>query len=407
VEECQIFESNGKQVAAFRKAAEARASGGNVSRVCAAAEQNGHVVGRVALVVSLVGVKEQERRIRTAYTAVQCTMRQAFGTLEGGVQEQSRSQAKRAAMLALKTSAGAVALGLMFALSTSSSVARPLRLVVSVLERAAERDSAQHLNVASRDEVGHMARALNKTLEKMSSTVEAIKSGAGRVALASGDLAANSDQMSSGARQASDKAHAVAAATEQLTAHAMSVAAAMEQATRDMNRVEAADEPKVAPGIAPAARQQEASIRARRAELARAVREIGKITATISAISLQTNRLALNAAIEAARAGAAGSGFAVVSDEIKKLADQTTSATEDIETRIEGMQSSTARSIVEIERVSQVIHRLSDSVTETSRDTRDIAKPTIDVDQAASQIVGGSGRVQSRAAELSRIAEQL
>ena len=95
----------------------------------------------------------------------------------------------------------------------------------------------------------------------------------------------------------------------------------------------------------------------------------------------------------------------MVSDEIKKLADQTTSATEDIETRIEGMQSSTARSIVEIERVSQVIHRLSDSVTETSRDTRDIAKPTIDVDQAASQIVGGSGRVQSRAAELSRIAE--
>ena len=167
MEECQIFESNGKQVAAFRKAAEARASGGNVSRVCAAAEQNGHVVGRVALVVSLVGVKEQERRIRTAYTAVQCTMRQAFGTLEGGVQEQSRSQAKRAAMLALKTSAGAVALGLMFALSTSSSVARPLRLVVSVLERAAERDSAQHLNVASRDEVGHMARALNKTLEKI------------------------------------------------------------------------------------------------------------------------------------------------------------------------------------------------------------------------------------------------
>src|SRR5450755_3889605 len=116
-------------------------------------------------------------------------------------------------------------------------------------------------------------------------------------------------------------------------------------------------------------------------QLGQAAREIGKVTETINEISSQTNLLALNATIEAARAGSAGKGFAVVANEIKLLAQQTASATEDIKVRIGGVQSSAADGIAEVERVSRIIHEVSDLVSsiaaaieEQTTVTKDIAR---------------------------------
>jgi methyl-accepting chemotaxis protein len=176
--------------------------------------------------------------------------------------------------------------------------------------------------------------------------------------------------------------------------------------------------------------------------LGQSTSEIGRITEAITEISAQTNLLALNATIEAARAGSAGKGFAVVASEIKELAKQTAAATEDIRTRISGVQSSTAESIAEIEKVSKVIHNVSCIVTtiataieeqatvtrdlagniaeattgvgdansrvsEASLATQEIAKATVGVGNAASQIADSIEQVEGSAAELSRVAEQL
>jgi methyl-accepting chemotaxis protein len=166
------------------------------------------------------------------------------------------------------------------------------------------------------------------------------------------------------------------------------------------------------------------------------------VTETLTEISSQTNLLALNATIEAARAGSAGKGFAVVANEIKELAQQTAAATEDIKARIAGVQSSTAGGITEIEKVSQVIHDVSDIVASiaaaieeqstvtkdiarniaeastgvqdanrrvagTSQATMEIAKEIVGVDQAAGQMAEGGEQVKASAMELSRVAEQL
>ena len=152
--------------------------------------------------------------------------------------------------------------------------------------------------------------------------------------------------------------------------------------------------------------------------------------------------VALNATIEAARAGTAGKGFAVVANEIKALAQQTAAATEDIRARIAGVQSSTAGGISEIEKVSQVIHEVSDivssiaaaieeqssmtkdiarniaqastgvgdanhRVSETSLATQDVAREIVGVDEVAKQIADGSEQVKASATELSHVAEQL
>jgi methyl-accepting chemotaxis protein len=162
-------------------------------------------------------------------------------------------------------------------------------------------------------------------------------------------------------------------------------------------------------------------------QLGVAAREIGKVTETITEISSQTNLLALNATIEAARAGTAGKGFAVVATEIKALAQQTAAATQDIKSRIAGVQSATEGGIAEIGKVSQIILDVSaivasiaaaieeqstatkdiarniaeasagvaeanTRVAETSQVSREIAKDIVDVDQSAKDMENGSGR---------------
>ncbi len=453
VQECSVLDGKGKPVATFHKGGQGTASGQAI-RVNAEVMQNEKKVGQVVLAVSLASVREQESRLKSGYAALESTMRESYGAMEGGVREQSRSQIREGAFLALKTGIAAVLLGLVCALWISSTIGRPLRRAVTVLDLVAEGDLTQRLDVSSRDEIGQMARALNQTLAKMSLSVEEIKRGAGQVAAASRELSVNSSQMSGGSRDASDKAHRVARAAEQLSANALSMAAGMTETTANLVSVatatgqmtatidEIAGNSEKARRITVDANRQALAITERMGLLGTAAREIGNVTQTINEISAQTRLLALNATIEAARSGSAGKGFAVVAGEIKNLAQQTAVATEDIRNRIATLQTSAAGSIGEIEKVSHVIREMSDivasiaaaieeqsvsareiarnineastgvgktnkRVAESSQATQGIAQEIAGVDQAASRMADGSEHVRSNAADLSRVAEQL
>ena len=123
------------------------------------------------------------------------------------------------------------------------------------------------------------------------------------------------------------------------------------------------------------------------------LQEIGGIVGTINNISDQTNLLALNASIEAARAGEQGKGFAVVAEEVRKLADQTTQATELVQTTLRGIESETNIVTIEMKKTYNIIHGQNDSVGDTERSFKEI-------EQAVQQISRSIEEVSTSIAEL-------
>jgi methyl-accepting chemotaxis protein len=352
-----------------------------------------------------------------------------------------------------------VSLSLMTAIGMllTRSIARPLNLTVSQLNRVASGDVSADVPdeyLSRGDEIGFVSKAMQAMCVNLRGVMKDITDGIHVVSSSSTELSTNSAQMSEGSQHASQQAHAVAAAAEQVTSNVGSVAAGMEQTTTNLARVStatgqmtdtigeiAANSEKARTITAEATRQAE-RISGQMNQLGQAAREIGKVTETITEISAQTNLLALNATIEAARAGSAGKGFAVVANEIKELAQQTSAATEDIKVRIAGVQSSTAGGIAEIEKVSQVIREVSEivasiataieeqaaatrdisrniseasigmrdanmRVNESSQATQEIARDIAGVDRSAGQMAEGSEQVRTSATELSHVAERL
>jgi len=336
-------------------------------------------------------------------------------------------------------------------------VTQPLGEVLSQLESVSSGDLSRQVQVGMlerQDEFGILARALQTMSTNLRKIVQDINTGTRKLVDASAELSASSAEMNAGSQRASDRAQSVAVAAEEMDANFNSVAVGMEQTTTNLASVAAATaqmtgtigeisaNSEKARQITDAARMQAQRITGQMQTLGQAAREIGKVTETINEISSQTNLLALNATIEAARAGVAGKGFAVVANEIKALAQQTATATDDIRARIEGVQSSASSGILEIDKIGQVIREVSDivgviasaieeqaastrgisrniseasigvadangRVAESSSVSGEIARDIHAVRQVASEISAGSQSMSAGAAGLSTLAEQL
>jgi len=164
------------------------------------------------------------------------------------------------------------------------------------------------------------------------------------------------------------------------------------------------------------------------AKLGESSAEIGKVIKVITAIAQQTKLLALNATIEAARAGEAGKGFAVVANEVKELAKETATATDDISAKIDAIQTDTRGAVEAIALISSIINQISDiqttiagaveeqtattaeisrNVAEAAKGSREIARNILGVAQAASSTAGGANDIRVAAGELSRMAGEL
>lgn len=145
-------------------------------------------------------------------------------------------------------------------------------------------------------------------------------------------------------------------------------------------------------------REQSLSLKQDMAALAENARSIGSLMSVISDIADQTNLLALNAAIEAARAGEAGRGFAVVADEVRKLAEKTMSATNHVGDAIKDIQASTAKSMEQVDGAVLSIEEATELANQSGAALGEIVGM---VDKAADQVraIAAASEQQSAASE--------
>ena len=351
----------------------------------------------------------------------------------------------------------ALGISVIFAIAITRSIVVPIKDCVAFSGLLAQGDFSKDVPEIFRqrgDELGDLARAFHTLVDNTRKLLREVTGGVQTIAASATELSAVSTQTTHAVKSMSEKTCTVAAAAEEASANTVSVAASMEQTSTNLSSVAAATEEmsatvgeiasnsEKARVISGQATAQAKEVSALMQQLGAAAKEIDKVTETITRISSQTNLLALNATIEAASAGEAGRGFAVVANEIKELARQTASATENIKDKISGVQASTDSAIGGIEKISGVINdvgsiivSIAAAIEEQSSVTKAVAgniaqaslgvkdanvriSQTADVSKSmahdltginasVAEIRQGGENVQLSTVDLSRVAEQL
>ena len=223
------------------------------------------------------------------------------------------------------------------------------------------------------------------------------------VSAASGDMETKARDMSSIAEQTTHQASSVSAASEQATANIQTVASAAEELSTSVKEI--SEQVTQSSIFSTSAVEETEKAIGEIKGLVEAAQKIGDVISLINDIADQTNLLALNATIEAARAGEAGKGFAVVASEVKNLASQTATATDEIALQVGSMQAATKKAVTAIDGIQHVIKKIdntsisiSSAVEEQDASTHEIARNVSEV-SVGTQEVTSSIHVMSEGAE--------
>jgi methyl-accepting chemotaxis protein-2 (aspartate sensor receptor) len=239
-------------------------------------------------------------------------------------------------------------------------IGRPLDDARAVIAGIAEGDLTRTISTSREDEIGEMLQSMEAMRKALSSMIGAVRHAAAELRSHASAVAAAARNSGNSAQEQSASASSIASATEQL--HASLTVADSNAAEVQQFADKAREQSRVSGEVISQATDEMRKIAERVAASAQVVQslaaEAGNITdivRVIQGLAEQTNLLALNAAIEAARAGEAGRGFAVVADEVRKLAEGTSQATEKISAVIGNIQAHSSEAAASMEAVNSQV----------------------------------------------------
>jgi methyl-accepting chemotaxis protein len=277
-------------------------------------------------------------------------------------------------------------------------------------EEAAKEAQAAREATALADEATEKAQRAKA--EGMLQAAEQLESVVEIVTSASEQLSAQIEQSSRGTEEQTNRIGETATAMEEMNATVMEVAknASNAASTADQAKVKAEEGSKVVSQVVQGIEQvqhQSEEMKNDMGNLGKQAEGIGQILNVISDIADQTNLLALNAAIEAARAGEAGRGFAVVADEVRKLAEKTMTATKEVGSAIRGIQDGTKKNIDNVERSGKRIEEVTKLANNSGESLREIVSlAEVTTDQVRS-IATASEEQSSASEEINRSIEDV
>ncbi|MFD1177937.1 methyl-accepting chemotaxis protein [Paenibacillus puldeungensis] len=321
-------------------------------------------------------------------------------------------------------------LGFVVAILTRFMVVNKLKLLVGKLQVMAEGDLTQSLDIKGRDEFGMMAQFFNTMTEKLRSMFHSVSVLTQAVGVTSRELTAAAEQTSKASESIAESAQELASGAESQNNYAADTAKAMEEmatgvqriaesavtvssSANDVNEKTVQGNQKISLAAQHMKQMQEAVHQTEDSmvRLTERSEQIGSVIEIISGISKQTHMLALNAAIEASRVGEQGRGFAVVAMEVRKLAEQSRVAAEQVAELIEYTRSDVKNAATALSHGSNVVHESVDAVAESGDIFSSIMKEMAyvneqiqEVSASAEQMSAGSEQVTASVGQLAHIA---